>query len=138
MFNLTYDLRYNDFHLIETHHWSLNLSQFPGIPHAFDWEYEMTNHGDFLNNFMKTKWHYSYYISALYLVVIFSLQKFMTRYEKGFSLRGLLTAWNIFLAVFSIMGTIRCLPEFAHVLVHHGVKASFAKSTYYHVSAFIN
>ena len=134
--NSTFDLRYNYFHLIEHHNWSTDLSQFPGIPHAFDWEYGMKNNGDFLNEFMRTKWHYSYYLSALYLVTIFSIQKFMTRYEKGFNLRGLLAVWNIFLAVFSIMGVIRCLPEFVHVLINHGVKASYAKSTYYYVSDY--
>ena len=137
LFNTSFDLRYNDFHLIDHHEWSMDLSQFPGFVHYFEWEKTIADRSDFLNWMMKTKWHYSFYISAVYLIVIFSLQKLMDNYEKGFQLRKLLTAWNIFLAVFSIMGTVRCLPEFIHVLIHSGVKASFAKSTYYYVRYFL-
>merc|ERR1719447_2566377 len=40
--------------------------------------------------------------------------------RSPFQLRGLLTAWNIFLAVFSIMGAARTLPEFIYTISTQG------------------
>lgn len=49
--------------------------------------------------------------SAIYLLLIFGGQSLMTN-RQPFQLRGALTAWNILLSVFSIMGAARTLPEF--------------------------
>jgi len=40
--------------------------------------------------------------------------------RSPFQLRGLLTAWNIFLAVFSLMGAARTLPEFIYTISTQG------------------
>ena len=40
--------------------------------------------------------------------------------RPAFDLRGPLTVWSMFLAMFSIMGTVRTLPEFMHTLYTHG------------------
>ncbi|XP_023334075.1 elongation of very long chain fatty acids protein 6 [Eurytemora carolleeae] len=46
------------------------------------------------------------YASSIYMLLIFGGQAYMAN-RPGFELRGLLTAWNIMLAVFSIMGASR-------------------------------
>jgi len=51
--------------------------------------------------------------------------------KKSFNLRLPLAIWSFGLALFSFFGTIRCLPEFIHVLYHQGVEKSFTQSTYY-------
>jgi len=134
---MSYDTRYNNYHIVNrdiTDKWSTDLSQFPGIPHAFAFEKALVPYGDDIQQFTIDYSHYSFYISIVYLITIFSLKKWMDTREKGFNLRRYLTAWNVFLALFSIFGVIRCLPEFIHVLYNEGVRASFSKASYYTVS----
>jgi hypothetical protein len=119
-----------------TDKWSTDLHQFPGIPHAFEFERAFIPHGDDLHELTLNKWHYSFYISVVYLITIFSIQKLMEN-RKAFNLRGYLTAWSILLALFSIFGTIRVGPEFVHVIFNQGVKASYCKASYYNVSYFL-
>ena len=44
----------------------------------------------------------------------------VTIFRPAFDLRGPLTGWSMFLAMFSIMGAARTLPEFMHTLYTHG------------------
>ncbi|CAG2173516.1 unnamed protein product, partial [Oppiella nova] len=80
---------------------------------------------------MHQKWHYSVYISIGYIILIPILKQWMKYRGKPYNLRTLLTFWNSFLAVFSIIGVIRCLPEFAYILSTKGFTASFCQSDYY-------
>jgi len=59
------------------------------------------------------------YASGLYMLVIFGGQAYMQNRPK-LELRGLLTVWNTALALFSIMGTARTLPEFIHTYSTQG------------------
>lgn len=134
---MAFDMRYNNYHIINrnlTNKWSTDYQQMPGIPYTFAFENALREIGDDLQELALTKWHYSFYISIVYLIVIFSLKIWMNTREAH-SLRGCLTVWNIFLALFSIMGVIRCFPEFAHILINQGFKASYTKATYYNVSS---
>jgi hypothetical protein len=135
---MSYDIRYNNYQIIDrnlTDKWSTDLHQFPGIPQAFEFERAFIPYGDDLQELTLNKWHYSFYLSVVYLITIFSIQKLMEN-RKAFNLRGCLTAWNILLALFSIFGTIRVGPEFIHVLFNQGVKASYCKASYYNVIYF--
>ena len=49
---------------------------------------------------------------------LLSFLLFLSR--PAFDLRGPLTGWSMFLAMFSIMGAARTLPEFMHTLYTHG------------------
>ena len=62
------------------------------------------------NELMDNKWWYSIPICAIYIGVIHYIQHVMSD-RKPINLRGLLFVWNLLLAVFSIVGTIRVLPE---------------------------
>ena len=70
--------------------------------------------------------HFATYFSIFYIVGIFALKKYMKTRER-FSLRGLLIAWNLFLAIFSICGTVRIWPEFIYVLKEHGLQYSMCE-----------
>jgi len=55
-------------------------------------------------------WTLSIYFSLVYILAIFSIQMGMKNVE-AFSLRRPLILWNLFLAIFSILGTVRSAPE---------------------------
>ena len=57
--------------------------------------------------------------SALYLITIFGLQRFMKNREP-LHLRPALAAWSAFLAAFSIIGAARLIPERLHAVQTHG------------------
>jgi len=57
--------------------------------------------------------------SGIYMLLIFGGQSYMAN-RPAFNLRGPLTAWSMFLAVFSIMGAARTIPEFIHTLYTQG------------------
>ena len=64
-------------------------------------------------------WHTSFYAVAVYMIVIFGGQAYMSN-RPAYKLKKLLTLWNIGLALFSIVGTFRTLPELIHVLNRFG------------------
>ncbi|XP_067130290.1 very long chain fatty acid elongase 6-like [Centruroides vittatus] len=59
---------------------------------------------------MKNKWQYSFGWSILYLICIFGGQSYM-KYRPAFQLRTFLILWNMGLAIFSIIGTVRMGPN---------------------------
>lgn len=74
---------------------------------------------------MSRNWHISLVIITIYLGVIFLGQGLM-RGRTPFNLNKALTFWNFALALFSILATIRTLPELIAILVqpngfHHSV-----------------
>eukprot|EP00917_Polyrhabdina_sp_WS-2016_P028758 GHVP01061224.1.p1 GENE.GHVP01061224.1~~GHVP01061224.1.p1 ORF type:complete len:320 (-),score=10.18 GHVP01061224.1:77-1036(-) len=62
-------------------------------------------------------------ITFLYLALIYYGPKFMEK-RKAFDLRNPLKYWNLFLAVFSIIGTIRTVPHFLLFLWNYGFESS--------------
>lgn len=69
---------------------------------------------------MQANWAHSITLSIIYLIAIFGGQHFM-RNKQSWDLRHWLTAWNTFLAIFSIIGTARLTPAFVYTLVNDGV-----------------
>lgn len=133
------DIRYHDFHHIkdDIRRWTTDWSQFPGLPYIpliselEEWILPM---GDELHKFMQHKWHYSMYISMVYIVVILCLKDWMAGRQNPYNLRLPMAYWSTFLAIFSIIGVVRCLPEFLQILYQKGFDASFRDSSYYKVS----
>lgn len=56
--------------------------------------------------------------TAAYLAVIFYGQKWMAN-RKPMNLKWLLFAWNMGLAIFSLLGTIRLVEDMTHILMHY-------------------
>ena len=68
--------------------------------------------------FVHSCWHYSIYISAFYVITIFSIQRYMVDKPK-YNLRIPLMFWSLLLAVFSIVGFIMTgLHHWPYLLVH--------------------
>ena len=76
---------------------------------------------------MTYAWPNCFLYVFIYLVAIFSGQKFMEKREK-FELRHALIAWNFTLAGFSALGAIRVWPEFVHVVRTYGLVHSYCNS----------
>ena len=113
--------------------WSTDWHKYPGIPYTFKVEDPLIPVGDDVQELTNRYWHYSIYLSVAYIIVIFGIKHLMSYRKTGYDLRRYLTAWNCFLSVFSIMGVIRCLPEFIHILYTKGFNASFCDASYYEV-----
>lgn len=73
--------------------------------------------------FMDGIWHYSLYISILYVISIFGIKKYMENRPK-FNLRGPLMFWSILLAVFSLRGF--CVSSLTHLI--HTYKYGLTRS----------
>jgi len=67
--------------------------------------------------------------SGAYMLMVFGGQAFMAN-RPPFKLRSALTVWNVFLAVFSIIGAARTLPEFLHTISKHGLYSSFCSPSF--------
>jgi hypothetical protein len=137
MFN---EYRYHNYNVIKRDptKWSSNWHRFPGLPYIpFLTELEewIQPIGDDLHEFMQQKWQYSIYMSIAYIVLILTLKHLM-KSRQPFNLRLPMAIWSSVLAVFSILGVIRCLPEFINILIEEGFTASFCNSSYYKVSQF--
>ena len=140
MFNFSNyrDIRYHYFHVYipgKHHQFERDLTKFPGVPNSFFIEEFLREHADFIHRNL-SRWYYSFYLSIIYLLAIILIKKWMQN-RQPFQMKPILIIWNISLAIFSIIGTFRCLPEFIHVLYHHGLVHSYSKSTYYFVSKYL-
>lgn len=83
----------------------------------------LTHTGEFPEEDAK-QWIGSHFYLTLQISTLYVLWVFGTRYllrdRAPFNLFIPLNAWNLFLAVFSIMGTIRLTPEFFNTLFNKG------------------
>lgn len=67
-------------------------------------------------DWMEANWHKSLYIVLIYMVAAAFGEQWMKN-RKPFVLQTPLVLWNMSMALFSIVGFIRCLPELIHVLL---------------------
>ena len=74
--------------------------------------------------------HITLSLSAIYMVTIFSLQKYMKN-RPAYEFRTPMVMWSGVLAIFSIIGAIRTIPERFHVLYNYGWRDSVCNGEYY-------
>ena len=93
----------------------VELAEFVQIPFHFE------ANSDYLNWFrwFRENWASSVVYVAIYLVALAMLKKWMKNREP-FDLRKLLVLWNLGLAIFSVAGTVRILPELVRLLRQDG------------------
>ena len=125
------DLRYGYYNLyIKNHtlrkHFRNELS--PGEPWAYE-KYFLA-HINELTDFFYFRWHYSVYISIIYVAIIFGLKHLMSYRAKGFDLRREVIVWNALLSIFSIFGILNTAPEFIHAIRTKGFKGSYTNAEY--------
>jgi elongation of very long chain fatty acids protein 6 len=80
---------------------------------------------------MSDNWYLSIVYSLFYVIIIFGGQQYMKNRQK-YDLRKALVAWNLSLAVFSVLGAIRMWPEFIYGLTNHGVQYTACNNNYTH------
>ena len=98
---------------------SSNLLSGPNYSYVFDFERDFEQAE--AKAWMVANWRtVCSYAAGLYLVVVFAGQQIMATRPR-FEMRGVLSFWNLFLALFSVMGACRTIPEFLHVLSTHGI-----------------
>ncbi|MFH4973711.1 hypothetical protein AB6A40_000420 [Gnathostoma spinigerum] len=68
----------------------------------------------------------SFYLSIVYVIVIFSL-KFIMKNRKPFELSRSLELWNAWLAIFSVIGSVISSRALYTVIVNEGVVASYTR-----------
>ena len=68
---------------------------------------------------MQNNWILSVICSILYIILIFTGKLYMHD-KPRFELRLPLILWNVCLAIFSLLGTIRVWPEFIYTFNTHG------------------
>lgn len=72
---------------------------------------------------MEQNWYRFLFSIPPYLLIIFQLQSFMKNRPR-LELKNCLIIWNIGLAIFSLMGFLRCFPEFLYSFTEFGFKYS--------------
>jgi len=88
--------------------------------YSFIMPFEEAFDGIAAQDWMKRNWLNSVTLTSVaYLLFVFGGQSVMVK-RSPFNLRGLLTVWNLFLAVFSIIALARTLPEFLHTTTQYG------------------
>lgn len=76
-----------------------------------------------VSQWMKDNWQNTFLYSGVYMLVIF-IGRFLMQSRQRFELRTALLTWNVSLAVFSLLGTLRTVPALLWVLRTHGWKYS--------------
>ena len=80
---------------------------------------------------VKDNWHKSIIVALVYILLVFIFKYFMQSRQK-FELRKLLVLWNLGLAAFSILGTIRVWPEFLYGLETYGIEYTVCDNSFYY------
>ena len=96
--------------------WMDILPSFAQVPYTFERSFEKNE----IRQWFIVNWTSSFYYIAAYLLVLGGISKWMERRSNSsgakLELRRPLLIWNLGLALFSLVGTIRLLPELLHIL----------------------
>jgi elongation of very long chain fatty acids protein 6 len=80
---------------------------------------------------MQANWHMSVVYSLIYIFACFTGQWYM-KSRPRYDMRRALVAWNLVLALFSIIGSVRIWPEFVQTLRTKGLGYSVCINDYTH------
>jgi len=86
---------------------------------------ESFDHDDFYAWIVRY-WTISFFYAAAYVVFIFVGRWYMAKRPR-FELRLPLATWSGMLAIFSIAGAVRTIPELMHILKWHGFEESVCR-----------
>jgi len=106
------------------------LSSPDNRSYTYIWQFEEEFDASAVKSWTQANWREVVaWCSGAYMLLVFGGQHYMAS-RPPFKLRGALTVWNIFLAIFSIIGAARTLPEFLHTLSKHGLYSSFCSPSF--------
>lgn len=113
-----------------------NVTAHYSIEFGFERLFESREQVDTLNAWMKANWKFSFVFAALYIALII-VGRFYMSSRPRFELRKPLLLWNLFLAGFSIAGSIRTWPEFVYAVFGRGIVYSVCDISYaYSITGF--
>ena len=96
-----------------------------GLWHPFVFEFEKKffdrTYAENIYQWMNQWWWLSIVYSIIYVIFIYYGRSLMENRER-FELRYPLILWNVSLAIFSIFGMIRCVPEMIYGLTTRGLQ----------------
>lgn len=101
----------------------------PNYSYVFKFEKDF-NHAS-KTQWMQKHWSDSFYWALLYLTFIFYGRIYMIQRSTPYQLKLPLIIWNLLLASFSIIGTLRTWPEMIHVLKNYGFTHSVCSNSYH-------
>lgn len=113
-----------------------HLSHLPGVVYTFDFEHWLIARLDAQNAFIREHPYLPVGLAIAYYIIIVRILPKLLESRKGFrpaSLRAPLVIWNTGLAIFSLMGTVRILPEILWTLQHFGLQGSACRDQYFDV-----
>lgn len=97
--------------------------------HYFQFEFEKNfdycSWTPVINHFFS---NYIHYVVAIYIITIFGIKHLM-RERRAFELKYPLFLWNLSLAIFSIIGTLRVVPELVFKYNTLGLMGSYCDQT---------
>lgn len=96
----------------------------PNYTHIYQYETVYDNYT--ARTWFKNNWQWFIYISITYVTVIFGI-KYLMKERKRYELNKVLLCWNIFLAIFSLMGAMRTGPELVYILKSHSFYSSVCR-----------
>ncbi|XP_076361196.1 very long chain fatty acid elongase 6-like isoform X2 [Tachypleus tridentatus] len=99
----------------------------PNYAYVFNFEQDFDQREN--RDWMINNWYQAFYFVGAYMVFVFGGQAYMQSRPR-YELRRVLAAWNVFLAAFSIIGTVRTLPEMIHVLREYGLQHSVCNPSF--------
>ncbi|XP_065212407.1 very long chain fatty acid elongase 6-like isoform X1 [Planococcus citri] len=88
--------------------------------YSYVFEFEKKFSPEKARAWMDSNWTNGFYFCGIYLLLVFSLKHYM-KDRTRLNLRKILITWNTMLAVFSLIGSARTLPELFHVLSNYGI-----------------
>jgi len=94
---------------------------------VYPFEIENTFDGAHLCAACRSMWWMSYVVVTFYLIGLWFGTSSM-RHRQPFDLKKPLAAWNLFLAVFSFIGTLRTAPALLTMLNTHGFNYSLCRA----------
>jgi elongation of very long chain fatty acids protein 6 len=104
-------------------------------PTGYNYSYILPLEQDYIKNrleittWMKTYWFLLFPVTTFYLLTIYFGQKIMKN-RPAFELRSIFILWNLGLAIYSILGTVRSVPELIYLLNDKGIKYSVCVETF--------
>ena len=104
------------------------VNNFIPFTPSYTFHFERTFDADAAHVWMQQNWTLSFWYAALYVVLVFGGRYYMSNRAK-FDLRVPLVIWSSVLAVFSICGAIRTIPEMIFMLRVNGLEGSVCDPT---------
>ncbi|PAA52008.1 hypothetical protein BOX15_Mlig027938g2 [Macrostomum lignano] len=110
---------------------ALGQMDSPNFTFVYDFEKLSTGLEEDFRAWTERNWHYTVYISAIYVALVFYGQRYMKN-RPPFNLRPMLAAWSGILAIFSIMGAYRTLPELIHTWQNYSFHHTICHPNYFY------